>query len=122
MSGEVMPELSAWMEAHHNPKWKFKPYSAPKAAKLKPKRGKEFSADAIKYEYSQNNDYRTIVEPVGLEQFMTVKHDRKWKVPGIKFSRIPTTTHLGFGQEDEARKWVREYVNRCNAERLGAVA
>lgn len=71
----MTPELEAWLEARHDPKWKCR---APKPRKPRytnsKGRGKQFQLEAREYDYRIHNDYRTLPYPLpSLEAWMTLK-------------------------------------------------
>lgn len=70
------PELEAWLEARHDPKWVCR---APKPRKPRyansKGRGKQFQLEAREYDYRMHTDRRTLIYPfkLSLEAFMIMK-------------------------------------------------
>lgn len=87
--GPTSRSLETWLELKHDPAWKYKPYRAPKSRAVPRPPRMEFTHDMLKYEYRVSYDRRTILEPVTLEVFLTLKHDPKYKP-----SRLPRATGL----------------------------
>lgn len=90
----VAETLEQFMERKRNPKWK--PWKAPKVSTQFP-RTRVPAVEARAWDYRRWNDYRTILEPVTLEEFITRKSVPGWKAPKIPAApgvRPPTSKQV----------------------------
>lgn len=118
MHQELTVEAAAWLEAHHNPAWKFKPPTVPKPAKLRVLHGREFQDDVQRYKYAVLNttDRRQVFDAPDLDTWMSKKRAalppyKPWQLPKPRF----TLTKLSSAERTAETARVANYLARRRA-------
>lgn len=111
--GPTPRSLERWMELKSDPAWRYRPYSAPKSRTVaRPPRG-ELTEDIVRYEYNVTMDRRSVREPVALEEFLTRKHDPKWKYKPYRAPRLRALSPLTAKERTRiTRELEKRYGNR----------
>lgn len=121
--------LDEWLTEHHDPKWKPKRATSKPSTKVRSFNRNDVAADMDTYQYTFGFDYRTIREPVTLDEWL----DRKTGVRPAKPFKLPTLGKppalTAKARTDEARRvseWNKlapsERANRLEREQRGARA
>lgn len=121
--GEISPELAAWLERQHDPRWKFKPATIRKPSKPRGAGKDRDFADLVrefKYAVTETVDLRELRAPVAsLAEFIARKSKPGWKPAPVKFGRI-SARKMTAGQVRTETQRIAHYVQSYNRQKAAA--